>query len=199
MRAAALSDFAGGARALEASPTVLRRCPAVADGRAARGYKRGCSGMFPGPSRQTPREPDLGNPYRVDLGTAMFRMGTEGHDKMKESKVSRWTGRAKQNYDDNAKHDTYAPHEGNIAAFAAEHENDKEKNRIAVEKARVTQEKLNRIDEQLQRVKNTQEEKKNAEMEKNEVEKMKMEKETALKNAHSNMEQELARLQKLRP
>ena len=75
--------------------------------------------MFPGPSRQTPREPDLGNPYRVDLGTAMF------------GKFD-WSGRATQKHDDNARYDTHAGHDAHakhdahadkdIAAMEAEHE-----------------------------------------------------------------------------
>ncbi len=183
MRAAPLSDFARGART-----TVPRRCrglsPAVADGRAVRGYKRGCSGMFPGTSRQTPREPDLGNPYRVDLGTAVFEKFA-------------WPGRATQKHDDNtmhdahAKHDAHAPHEGNIAAFEAEHARDKAAHRMVEEKARATKEKLNQIDEQLQRVRDSHEKNQKAEIANKEAENLKKQSETDLKNAHSHMNAQL--------
>ena len=73
--------------------------------------------MFPGPSRQTPREPDLGNPYRVDLGTAVF------------GKFD-WSGRGTQKQDANARHDAHAKYDTHadkdIAAMEAEHEKSRE-------------------------------------------------------------------------
>ena len=38
--------------------------------------------MFPGTSHQTMREPDLGNPYRVDLGTAKKAVRTAAHKEL---------------------------------------------------------------------------------------------------------------------
>ena len=208
MRAAALSDFAGGARALEASPTVLRRCPAVADGRAARGYKRGCSGMFPGPSRQTPREPDLGNPYRVDLGTAMFGWNAHNNDDdnhydQLEKKQRSWIGRAAQKHDDNTMHDAHAKHDAHtdntIAAMEAEHNKSIAANPIDEQNVRETETRLREYGNQLERVKNTQEEKKNAEITRRAAEDLKRKSEIDIKAAHMKMEEELARLQKLKP
>ena len=200
MRAAALSDsrFLTSREALEASPTVLRRCPAVADGRAARGYKRGCSGMFPGPSRQTPREPDLGNPYRVDLGTAMFGMWT-GHnnDDDNHDKHGIWTGRGTQKHDASAKHDAHA--DKDIAAMEAEHEKSRAAHAIAEQNVRKTEEQLQQYGEQLQKVKNTHEEKKHAEIAKNEAEKLKRQSEMDLDTAHAKMKEEMARLKQLKP
>jgi len=168
----------------------------VADGRAARGYKRGCSGMFPGPSRQTPREPDLGNPYRVDLGTAMF------------GKFD-WSGRATQKHDDNARYDTHAGHDAHakhdthadkdIAAMEAEHKKSIAAHTIAEQNVRETETRLIDYGNQLQKVKDTQEEKKNAESARQEAENSKRKSERDLEAAHTKMKEEMARLKQLKP
>jgi hypothetical protein len=164
--------------------------------------------MFPGTSRQTPREPDLGNPYRVDLGTAMF--GWNAHnDEDNHDKHGIWTGRGTQKHDDNAGHDAHANHDAHakhdahtdntIAAMEAEHNKSKAAHAIAEQNVRKTEEQLQHYGEQLERVKNTQEEKKNAESARQEAEKSKRKSERDLEAAHRKMKEEVARLQKLRP
>ena len=166
--------------------------------------------MFPGPSRQTPREPDLGNPYRVDLGTAMFGMGTAEHETLTSKKKSfSWTSRATEKHDDHAKYDVHANHDAHakhdahtdntIAAMEAEHNKSKAAHLVDEQNVRKTNEQLQHYGEQLERVKNTQEEKKNAETAMREAEDLKRKSEIDIKAAHSKMEEELARLQQLKP
>jgi hypothetical protein len=154
--------------------------------------------MFPGPSRQTPREPDLGNPYRVDLGTAMFGMGTEGHEILAGNKQQRWTSRFTTNkHNDHEKHDTHA--DKDIEALAAEHEKDKEKHRIADKQVRDTEEKLKTIDAQLQRVRNSHQENSDAEIANNQAENLKRQSELDLAASNIKMKQEMELLKQLRP
>jgi len=165
--------------------------------------------MFPGTSRQTPREPDLGNPYRVDLGTAIFGMGTaREHDDQLQKKQRGWIGRAATQHDDNAGHDahtrydTHAKHDAHtdntIAAMEAEHNKSKAAHLVDEQNVRKTNEQLQQYGEQLERVKNTQEEKKSAEIARREAEDLKRKSEIDIKAAHTKMEEELARLQQLK-
>ena len=160
--------------------------------------------MFPGPSRQTPREPDLGNPYRVDLGTAMFGMWT-GHnnDDDNHDKHGIWTGRGTQKQDANARHDAHAKYDTHadkdIAAMEAEHEKSRAAHAIAQQNVRKTEEQLQQYGEQLQKVKNTHQEKKHAEIAKIEAEILRRQSQVDLDAAHAKMKQEMARLKQLGP
>ncbi len=84
--------------------------------------------MFPGTSQQTMREPDLGNPYRVDLGTA-------GKKDVK-------TGARKEQVrtDDKAQ----------IDKMTKNYENAVEKHEIAMKSVQETQVELEQYAEQLQ-------------------------------------------------
>ena len=172
--------------------------------------------MFPGTSRQTPREPDLGNPYRVDLGTAIFGMGTaREYDDQLQKKQRSWIGRAATQHDDNAGHgaharydthaghDAHAKHDANtdntIAEMEAEHNKSKAAHLVHEQNVRETETRLRDYGNQLQRVKDTQEEKKNAESARQEAENSKRKSERDLEAAHSKMKEEMARLKQLKP
>jgi hypothetical protein len=123
--------------------------------------------MFSGTSYQTMREPDLRNPYRVDLGTAMFGNTVRG----KEHKNTSWVHCVeKQKHDDHTKHDTHKKHDDHtkydedIAAMEAEHEKARSEHRITGQNVKNTEERLKNYDEQLKKVNYSHEENKNAEM-----------------------------------
>jgi hypothetical protein len=148
--------------------------------------------MFPGTSRQTPREPDLGNPYRVDLGTAMFGMGTaREYDDDNHYKHGNRTVRGTQKHDTHAAHDAHADTDKDIAVMEEEHEKSRAAHAIAEQNVRKTEDHLRNYGEQLQKVKDTQEQRKQAESAKREAENLKKQSDMDLASAHDKMKEEI--------
>ena len=132
--------------------------------------------MFPGPSRQTPREPDLGNPYRVDLGTAMFGKGTVDHE----------IGAGNKHRGDRAV----------IDEMTNKYDSAVKKHEIAMKNVQDTQVELDRYREQLTQIKSAHEHSVNAEIERHDAEALTRKKANDADVAYKKMKSQMAELHK---
>ena len=131
--------------------------------------------MFPGTSRQTPREPDLGSPYRVDLGTAG------------KNKIAKTEGREKGHRGDKVE----------IDAMKIKYQAAVEKHKTAVKAAEETKVELDKYGDLLKQLEDAHEHSVNAERERTDAEELKRKKEADADALYQTMKEKMAGLQKV--
>jgi hypothetical protein len=136
--------------------------------------------MFPGTSRQTPREPDLGSPYRVDLGTA-------GNKDKKEAKAV-------------ARKEIHRGNKTEIDAMRKKYEAAVQRHEIAVKTVEAAQVELDKYGDLLKQLESAHEHSVSAEKERTEAEEVKRTKanEANLANLeYKKMKEELHKMKTL--
>ena len=134
--------------------------------------------MFPGTSRQTTREPDLGSPYRVDLGTA-------GNKDKKDAKAV-------------ARNEEHRGNKTEIDAMRKKYEAAVQKHEIAVKTAEATQVELDKYGGLLKQLDDAHEHSVSAERERNEAEEVKRKKVDEANLAYKKMKDQMAELHKVK-
>ena len=134
--------------------------------------------MFPGTSRQTPREPDLGSPYRVDLGTA-------GNKDKKEANAV-------------ARKEVHRGDKTEIDAMRKKYEAAVQKHEIAVKTVEAAQLELDKYGDLLKQLESAHEHSVSAEKERTEAEELKRTKANEADLAYKKMKDQMAALNKVK-